>query len=274
MQNIEITVKLALSEDIGEGDLTAKLIPVNSRSNASVVCREQARLCGTAWFDEVFRQIDTGVSITWQATDGDELADDQVLCTLEGSSRSILSGERTALNFLQTLSGTATITRNYVKLVDSSRCVILDTRKTLPCLRSAQKYAVTCGGGKNHRMGLYDAVLLKENHILAAGSIKAALASAHQLYTDVPIEVEVESLDELTQAIEAGATRILLDNMSLYDLSTAVSLSAGRARLEASGGVNLQTVAAIAATGVDFISVGELTKNVQAVDLSMRFGAP
>ncbi|MFV2055103.1 MAG: carboxylating nicotinate-nucleotide diphosphorylase [Thiohalomonadales bacterium] len=272
LAEIQDVVKLALREDIGAGDLTASLIPVSSQSLATVISRQAAIICGIDWFNEVFRQIDPSIRIDWQVADGDELKIDQILCTLQGSSRSLLTAERSALNFLQTLSGTATTTRDFVaRLGGDSQCILLDTRKTLPCLRNAQKYAVTCGGGTNHRRGLYDGILLKENHILAAGSIKTALQQATERYPNMLIEIEVESLSELQQAISAGCRRILLDNMSLCDLSAAVKLSAGRAQLEASGGVNIETVAEIASTGVDFISVGELSKHIQAIDLSMRF---
>lgn len=270
---IAAQVATALAEDLGDGDLTAALIPPATQAHATVISREPAVLCGQAWFDEVFRQLDPLVRIHWRQADGAVLTPGEPLCTLQGPARAILSGERTALNFLQTLSGTATITRRYVQAVQPHPTRILDTRKTIPGLRLAQKYAVRCGGGSNHRMGLYDAILIKENHIQAAGSIAAAVALAQRNHPGAGIQVEVEDLHELQQALEAGANRILLDNMTTDTLREAVALNQGRARLEASGGVTLATIGAIAATGVDDISVGELTKHVQAVDLSMRFGS-
>lgn len=269
--DIKQVVQHALSEDIGSGDVTAALIPENKRSRAQVICRENAILCGTAWFDEVFQQLDKNIQIEWQAADGDRIQADQVICLLEGNARHLLSGERVALNFLQTLSATATQTHEYAQLIAETSTQILDTRKTLPGLRTAQKYAVACGGGSNHRMGLFDAYLIKENHILAAGSIEQAVNQARNNRPDAPVEVEVENLDELRQAIDAGADQILLDNMTLDTLREAVTITQGRAKLEASGGVNLDTVHSIASTGVDFISVGSLTKNIRAIDLSMRF---
>ena len=271
-EHIRASVQHALAEDIGSGDITAGLIPEQTMAQATVISRETAILSGRPWFDEVFRQLDTRVQIVWQARDGDRVEPNQPLCELSGPARSLLSGERTALNFLQTLSGTATQTRAYVDAVRGTRAVILDTRKTLPGLRAAQKYAVTCGGGHNHRLGLYDAVLIKENHIAAAGSVSAALAQARAaVTTDILIEVEVENLDQLREAITAGATRILLDNFDLERLTAAVRETAGRATLEASGGITLDNIRAIAETGVDFISVGSLTKHLRAIDLSLRF---
>ena len=273
--DIKQVVSQALAEDVGTGDITAQLIHKETQSTAEVISRETATLCGTAWFDEVFLQLDKTVSVKWHANDGDKINSDQVLCTLNGNSRSLLTGERTALNFLQTLSGTATQTRQYVdaisKINTSITARILDTRKTLPGLRTAQKYAVVCGGGSNHRKGLFDAYLIKENHIHAAGSIAEAIAQAHMNHPDASVEVEVENRDELRQALQGGANQILLDNMSLPKLREAVAFTQGRASLEASGGVNLDTVRDIAKTGVDFISVGSITKNVQVIDLSMRF---
>lgn len=273
--DIKQVVQNALAEDIGTGDITAALIPENKQSRAQVICRESAILCGTAWFEEVFNQLSSvnkkHIHVEWQASDGDSIHTDQVICLLEGHARTLLSGERAALNFLQTLSAVATHTHAYVEAVRDTGAKILDTRKTLPGLRRAQKYAVTCGGGKNHRMGLFDAYLIKENHILAAGSIGQAVTQARTNNPDAPIEVEVENLDELRQALDAGANQILLDNMTLESLREAVNITQGRAALEASGGVNLDTVRGIAETGVNFISVGDLTKNVQAIDLSMRF---
>lgn len=269
--DLKQVVQNALAEDIGTGDITAALIPENKQSRAQVICREKAILCGTPWFEEVFHQIDDNIHIEWQANDGDDIQADQVICFLEGNARHLLSGERVALNFLQTLSAVATHTHTYVEAIKGTDTKILDTRKTLPGLRTAQKYAVACGGGSNHRMGLFDAYLIKENHILAAGSIEQAVNQARKNQPKAPVEVEVENLAELRQAIDAGVDQILLDNMPLDTLSEAVDITAGRARLEASGGVNLETVRSIAETGVDFISVGSLTKHVRAIDLSMRF---
>ena len=270
---IERQVAEALAEDIGGGDLTAALIPADARAAARVIAREAAVLCGRDWFDAVFRQLDAEVTVTWEAADGDAVSEDQTLCRLQGPARVLLSGERTALNFLQTLSATASRAARYVEAVAGTGARILDTRKTIPGLRLAQKYAVTCGGASNHRIGLFDAILIKENHIAAAGSIEAALAEARRLAADrggVEIEIEVEDLAQLEAALNAGARRVLLDNFDLARLREAVRLNAGRARLEASGGVNLETVRAIAETGVDDISVGEITKDIRAVDLSMR----
>ncbi len=263
-------VALALAEDVGTGDLTAELIPPHTRAQATVIAREPAVLCGRAWFDEVFRQLDEGVSVAWGLGDGERVAAGQALCHCEGPAQALLTGERTALNFLQTLCATATQTRAYVDAVAGTGARILDTRKTLPGLRAAQKYAVTCGGGHNHRMGLYDAILIKENHIAAAGSIASAVTRARRLHPGVTVEVETEDLDELRQALEAGAEIVMLDNFALDTLRQAVALNRGRARLEASGGVDLKTVRTIAETGVDEISVGAVTKNNRAVDLSMR----
>lgn len=263
-------VRRALAEDIGTGDVTAALLPANSSSAATVITREDAVLCGSAWFDAVFAQLDPVVRVSWLAQDGDVIQAGQALCRLYGPTRALLSGERCALNFLQTLSATATATRRYVTAVAGTGAQILDTRKTIPGLRAAQKYAVRCGGGRNHRIGLYDAILIKENHIAAAGSIEHAVNSARELHPALSIEVEVENLDELQQALVARADTVLLDNFSLDDLAKAVTLNAGRAKLEASGGVALDSVRAIAATGVDFISIGALTKHIQAIDLSLR----
>lgn len=266
-------VARALAEDIGSGDLTAALIPADTLSNATVISREHAVICGTAWFDRAFHLIEPRIHIDWRVKDGDLVVPDQVLCTLRGPARGLLTGERTALNFLQTLSGTATRARRYAEAVAGTGVRVLDTRKTLPGLRSAQKYAVRCGGGYNHRMGLYDAVLIKENHIAAAGSIARAVAGARRHAAGKTIEVEVESLDELQQALDAKADSVLLDNFGVDDLKRAVELNGGRAKLEASGGIHLANIRAVAETGVDFISVGSITKDVQAVDLSMRFTA-
>lgn len=271
--DLQTTVARALDEDIGTGDVTAGLIPAAKQASATVICREAAILCGTAWFDEVFRQLDPAVHIIWQHQDGERVTANAVLCTLQGSARSILSGERAALNFLQTLSATATATRRYVDLVAHTQCRILDTRKTLPGLRTAQKYAVVCGGGTNHRIGLYDRVLIKENHIMAAGSITAAIQQARQLHPGILVEVETENLQELAEATAAQADIIMLDEYSLADMREAVRITNGRIPLEASGGVSPETLVAIAETGVNFVSIGGITKHVRAVDLSMRFVA-
>ena len=261
----------ALAEDLGKGDCTAALIPEGRMLSTRVICRENAILCGQPWFAETFRQLDEQVAIEWSRTDGDSMAAGAEVCRLQGPARPILSGERTALNFLQTLSGTATAARRFVDAVDGTGAVILDTRKTLPGMRLAQKYAVRCGGASNHRIGLFDAILIKENHIAAAGSIAAAVTAARQLHPDLLLEVEVESIEQLEQACEAGAQRALLDNFDLDRLRDAVARFSGRIGLEASGGISLETVRQVAATGVDFISIGEITKSVQAVDFSMRF---
>lgn len=271
-ESLRRQVAQALEEDLGGGDLTAGLIAAEARSRVEVVCRESAVLCGTPWFDAVFRQLDGRLEIDWTAQDGDRLSPGQVICRMQGNTRALLTGERTALNYLQTLSGTATLARRYADAVAGTGARILDTRKTIPGLRLQQKYAVGCGGCANHRIGLYDAILIKENHIHAAGSIAAALrAAAEGAPSGIGIEIEVESLDQLEEALAAGARHVLLDNFDLRLLRDAVKLNAGRARLEASGNVNLETVRAIAETGVDDISVGALTKDVKAVDLSMRF---
>ncbi len=265
-------VRRALAEDVGPGDLTAGLIPAERTARAWVVTRQNAVLCGTAWFDEVFRQVDAHARVAWDAHDGDAVHAGQTLCRLEGPARAILTGERTALNFLQLLSATATRTRRYVEAVRGTRTVILDTRKTVPGLRLAQKYAVACGGAQNHRLGLYDGILIKENHIAALGSIAAALdAAREQAPAGMTVEVEVENLDQLRAALAAGAQRILLDNFTLTGLHAAAQESRGRAALEASGGITLDNLRAVAETGVDYISVGELTKDLRAVDLSLRF---
>jgi len=269
--DISDDVRRALAEDVGSGDLTAPLVP-DTVARAELVTREDAVLCGTAWVDEVFRQLDTRVRVTWRMRDGDRVVAGSVIARLDGSARTLLSGERCALNFLQTLSGTATLAARYVDAVRGTRAKVLDTRKTIPGLRRAQKYAVSCGGGHNHRLGLYDAVLIKENHITAAGSVAAALAQAHTtVATEVLVEIEVENLDQLREALSAGATRILLDNFNHDQLTAAVRETAGRVILEASGGITLDNIRAIAETGVDFISVGSLTKHLHAIDLSLRF---
>ncbi len=264
-------VRTALEEDLGTGDLTAQLIPTETLAEASLITREEAVICGRPWFDEVFAQLDSGVVVAWELAEGDRVTPGQVLCRLSGRARAILSGERTALNYLQTLSGTASLARRYAEAVAGTGARVLDTRKTLPGLRLPQKYAVRCGGGHNHRIGLFDAILIKENHIAAAGSITAALEAARTTAPGVDIEVEVENLEELREALAGGAKHILLDNFTLDGLREAVGLSAGAARLEASGGVNLSNIREIALTGVNDISVGGLTKDVRAIDLSMRF---
>lgn len=271
-EEIAEDVRRALAEDVGPGDLTAALIPAQQAARAQVLSREDAVLCGTAWFEETFRQLEAGIAIAWRARDGEAIRRGQVLCTLAGSARAILTGERTALNFLQLLCGTATRARRYVEAVRGTHAVILDTRKTVPGLRRAQKYAVACGGAQNHRLGLYDGILVKENHIAAAGSLAAALRAAQAAApSGMLLEVEVEDLEQLREALDAGAERILLDNFNLAALRAAVEIARGRAKLEASGGISLGNVRAVAETGVDYISVGDLTKNVQAVDLSLRF---
>lgn len=267
---IDATVRRALAEDIGSGDITAQLIPAERLAHASVITREAAVISGVAWVDAVFRQLDPQVAVHWQVADGERVEADQVLFHLEGPARALLTGERTALNFLQTLSGVATSCRHYADLVEGTGVKLLDTRKTLPGLRLAQKYAVTCGGCHNHRIGLYDAFLIKENHIAACGSIAQAIVAAHRIAPGKPVEVEVESLDELEQALQAGADIVMLDELSLDDMRTAVGLACGRAKLEASGGIGEETLLAVAQTGVDYISIGALTKHVRAVDLSMR----
>jgi nicotinate-nucleotide pyrophosphorylase (carboxylating) len=269
-------VRRALAEDIGSGDVTARLIPDKALARGRVLCREPAVLCGTAWFDETFRQLDAGVRVSWQAHDGEPVAANSILCRLAGPARALLTGERTALNFLQLLSGTATTTAQYVAAVAGTGCRILDTRKTIPGLRTAQKYAVLCGGGYNHRIGLYDMVLVKENHIAAAGSIAAAVAAARSGSPGVPVEVEAETLAEFDQALAAGADVIMLDEFPAEALLEAVhrNRSAARpAKLEISGGVSLETLPSLAATGVDYISVGGITKHVRAIDLSLRLDA-
>ena len=266
-------VERALAEDVGTGDVTAMLVPESERAHARVVTREPSVLCGTAWFMECFRRIDGDIAIRWNARDGDRLVRDQVVCEIEGRARSLLTAERSSLNFLQTLSAVATKTRAFVDAIAGTKAQILDTRKTLPGLRHALKYAVRCGGGTNHRMGLYDGVLIKENHIASAGGIGPALAQARKLAPDIPTQIEVENIGQLREALAAGAKLILLDNFDLAGFREAVRVTAGRASLEASGGINLETVRAVAETGVDRISIGSLTKDIRAVDLSMRFVA-
>jgi len=268
--DIAEVVRRSLLEDIGAGDITAQLIPMTTMAQAQVISREAAILCGTAWFDEVYQQINAATEVIWYVQDGDLVQPKQVLCEVNGDARTLLTGERNGLNFLQLLSGVATQTYRFVQTLQGSKTQILDTRKTLPGLRKAQKYAVRCGGGKNHRMGLYDAFLIKENHILAAGSITQAVQNARQLAPHLPIEVEVETLVQIEEALQTNVESLLLDNFNLDMLKEAVRLVNGRATLEASGGITLQSVKIIAETGINFISVGSLTKDVKAIDLSMR----
>lgn len=268
---IERNVTAALAEDVGAGDLTAQLAP-DRPARARVVCRESAVLCGSAWFEACMRRLDPEVHIDWRVRDGERADPGALLCSIEGRARALLSGERCALNFLQLLSAVATATRRYVDAVAGTRAAILDTRKTLPGLRVAQKHAVLAGGGMNHRMGLWDAILIKENHIAAAGGVSAALRAAAAYSSQAQwVQIEVETLDQLREAVDAGAKMVLLDNMNLGQMREAVRWTAGRATLEASGGITLENVRAIAETGVDRISIGALTKDVRAIDLSMRF---
>ncbi|WP_101757752.1 carboxylating nicotinate-nucleotide diphosphorylase [Oceanicoccus sp. KOV_DT_Chl] len=271
-QDLEITVKRALQEDIGDGDITARLIPAEQQATARVITREAAILCGQAWVNEVFRQIDPNVQIKWHAEDGAQVEANQTLFELSGLARSLLTGERAALNFLQLLSGTATTCQRYANIVKATKVKLLDTRKTIPGLRNAQKYAVTQGGCYNHRIGLYDAFLIKENHIAACGGIAQAIATAKEQEPNKPVEVEVENLDELTQALDAGADIVMLDNFTESLMKEAVVLNSGKAKLEASGGITTDTLLMYANTGVDYISIGVLTKDCRAVDLSMRVG--
>lgn len=264
-------VATALAEDIGGGDLTAQLIPAGNTASARVISREAAVLCGTAWFEACFSQLDQDVRIEWMAGDGDLIKPNQWLCTISGNARAMLTAERCALNFLQTLSGTATLTRQYVDAIAGTDAVVMDTRKTLPGLRLAQKYAVSVGGGANQRVGLFDGILIKENHIAAAGGIRPALEAAAALHAGVPVQIEVENFGQLETALKAGCNLVLLDNFGLDNLRRAVEIAAGRALLEASGGITLDSIRAVAETGVDRISVGSLTKDVHAIDLSMRF---
>ena len=264
-------IKTAFLEDIGTGDITALLISADSKLDVSLMCREAAILCGSEWFSAAFMQLDPAVQIQWLANEGDLVAADTIVCQISGNARAILSAERTALNFLQTLSATATVTHHYQGLIAHTNCRILDTRKTIPGLRLAQKYAVKCGGGSNHRIGLFDAYLLKENHLAAAGSIAAAVAQARDLNPDVLLEVEVENLSQLEQAMQAGVDRVLLDNFTIPQLKQAVALVAGSMELEASGNITLENIEEIAQCGVDFISIGALTKHIQAIDFSLRY---
>jgi nicotinate-nucleotide pyrophosphorylase (carboxylating) len=272
---IERNVAAALAEDVGDGDLTAWLVSADSIAKATVISRENAVLCGSAWFERCFKKLDPTITIDWRVRDGEHLSSGQTVCKIEGPARTLLTSERTALNFLQLLSGVASKVRQYADALAGTPARVVDTRKTLPGLRLAQKYAVRCGGGGNHRIGLFDAILIKENHILAAGGIVAALSAARKIARSSSrcqfIQIEVENLDELRQALDAGADMILLDNMSLGEMREAVVAARGKAVLEASGSVSLETVRAIAETGVDRISVGSLTKDMRALDLSMRF---
>ncbi|WP_319379832.1 carboxylating nicotinate-nucleotide diphosphorylase [Thiomicrorhabdus sp.] len=268
---LQQTVAVALAEDIGSGDLTAGLIDESTQAIADIVCRDHAVICGRPWFDEVFRQIDSDTRIEWFCTEGETVTPDTVICRLSGSARHILTAERSALNFLQTLSATATVSANYAQQLVHTDTRILDTRKTIPGLRLAQKYAVACGGADNHRIGLYDAILIKENHIMSAGSIAQAIGKAKQLHPGITVEVETENLDEVRQALDAKADIIMLDNFTLQMMHEAVALVNGNAKLEVSGNVELEQLPELAKTGVDYISSGAITKHLQAVDLSMRF---
>lgn len=261
----------ALDEDVGSGDISAELIDADTRLDTELLVRENAILCGCQWFDEVFRQCDEKIAIRWHAQDGDLLNANTVVCEVSGPARGLLTAERSALNFLQTLSGTATLTHEYVDKVSHTRCKILDTRKTIPQLRFGQKYAVACGGGSNHRIGLFDAFLIKENHLAASGSIAKTVARARQMHPEKLLEVEVENRVQLQQAIDAGVDRVLLDNFSIAEMKQAVKLNDGRIELEASGNVDLQSVVEIASTGVDYVSIGGLTKNLRAIDFSLRY---
>ena len=276
--SVNANVCAALAEDLGSGDRTAELVPETAVASAVIICREPMTLAGQPWVDEVFRQLDAGVDLQWLANDGDHLPADAEICVLSGPARALLSGERTALNFLQTLSATATCTARFVSAVADFKAGILDTRKTIPGLRMAQKYAVRCGGGNNHRLGLFDAILIKENHITSAGGIEPAIRAAKEQKTGLPIEIEVESVSELRAALSAGADRLLLDNFDIADLQRAIDINHREgnppAELEASGGFTMEDVVNVAETGVDYISVGALTKNVNAIDLSMRFRYP
>jgi len=274
--DIPRAVSEALREDLGEdgspdNDISAQLLPADSRSHAVIITREDGIFCGKRWVEEVFIQLDKSVQITWHVDDGDEITANQPLFELEGPARILLTGERTALNFVQTLSGVASEVRTYVNLLEGTNTRLLDTRKTVPGLRTALKYAVLCGGGANHRLGLSDAFLIKENHIIASGSVRQAIEKAFWLHPDVPVEVEVESLDELTDALNAGADIIMLDNFDIESMRKAVEIAQGKTRLEVSGNVTKETLRSFADTGVDYISVGALTKHIRALDLSMRF---
>lgn len=267
---IQDNVTTALQEDVGDGDITAELVPVSHQATARVITREAAVICGIAWVNEVFRQVDSRVQLNWQVADGDQVAADTELLRLQGPARALLTGERAALNFLQTLSGTATLSAHYAARVASTPVKLLDTRKTLPGLRLAQKYAVSCGGCYNHRIGLFDAFLIKENHLMACGGITPAIQAAHRNHPGKPVEVEVETFEQLQEALQAGADIIMLDNFTPQQMRDAVALTAGRAQLEASGNITDETLLDYAATGVDYISIGALTKHCRAIDLSMR----
>lgn len=267
---IQEDVRRALAEDIGNGDITAGLIAPDTIAEASVITREHAIICGIPWFNEVFAQLDDTIDIRWLINEGDAVTPGQILCNIVGAARSLLTGERTALNFLQTLSGTATTAHSYSAEISGTSAVVLDTRKTIPGLRQAQKYAVRCGGCSNHRMGLYDAFLIKENHIMACGSIEAAVEQARSQHPNRLVEVEVENLDELQQALASGADIIMLDNMTPAQMKQAAIINNGQAKLEASGNISLENIRQIALTGVDYISTGSITKHLQAIDLSMR----
>ena len=268
---IKHAVSIALEEDIGSGDVTAALFNVNQTHEAKVICRENAILCGQQWFEECFKQLDKSIEINWVIHDGEPIEKDATVCTLHGPAQAILTGERIAINFLQTLSATATLTHSYVDRIAGTSAQLLDTRKTIPGMRYAQKYAVKCGGGMNHRMGLFDAILIKENHIAAAGSISKAVALAKQKHPSLKLEVEVETNQQLEEAINTQADTILLDNFSLSELENAVNVNEHRKKLEASGNISLENIREIAKTGIDFISIGSITKHIQAVDFSMRF---
>lgn len=280
--DIANTVKHALAEDVGPGDLTAMLVPEDAQAEATIISRDQAIFCGAAWLDEVYKQVDPKVQVEWLVSDGQQVNPNQTLCRIIGNARAMVTGERTALNFLQTLSGTASLAQKFAKRIKGTKAAVRDTRKTLPGLRQAQKYAVCCGGCENHRMGLYDAVLIKENHIIAAGSITEAVRQAKMLRNSdgnsVPIEVEVENIEQLDEAVQAGAELVLVDNFSIPMLNKAVARNAdhkkynrGHAKVEASGGITWENARSIADTGVDYLAVGTLTKDLESVDLSMRF---
>jgi len=268
---ISTNVREALAEDLGDGDISASLIDRSSHASARVITRAAGVFCGAPWVEETLKLVDPDVQVDWRVKDGNRVSPDQILFELHGGARSLLSAERTLLNFVQLLSGTATRTAEYVELIRDTKAQLLDTRKTVPGLRLGQKYAVKCGGGNNHRTGLFDAFLLKENHIAAAGGITQAIIAAQQAYADKPVEIEVESLNELQEAIDAGADIALIDNFSLRDSERAVTMARGKLLLEASGGITKESIAAIAATGVDYISCGDLTKSVEPLDLSLRF---
>jgi nicotinate-nucleotide pyrophosphorylase (carboxylating) len=271
LKTINDSVNIALEEDIGTGDVTAASFNNNETISASVISREEAILCGQQWFELAFHKLNTNITIDWQVNDGAPLEKDAIVCNLNGNAQAILTGERTALNFLQTLSGTATKTKTYVDRIAGTNAQILDTRKTLPGMRYAQKYAVRCGGGTNHRMGLYDAILIKENHITTAGSVSKAVNEAKQQHPSIKLEVEVENSSQLKEALSSQTDVILLDNFSLSELENAVAFTDGKKKLEASGNMTLENIREVAKTGVDFISIGAITKHVQAIDFSMRF---